>query len=374
MNVRYLSDFVCIRPDFIVHQEDALAWITKMHVEAETKQSNLDQDQMMILAGQLHRVFKKIGLGKEKIQTRGMQLSDLFAKTLDAMVVYNIHKTPKGNGLKEKMDVFSKETLRVFHKIYKQTDLPPHLIHVTCTGYVSPSPAQKIVSEQKGGHISVTHSYHMGCYGAFPALRIAGSHRKSDIVHTEFCTLHMDPLNHTAGQLVIESLFADGFVKYTVSDIKASQSPCLKICALHEIILPDSQDSMTWQCEDWGFGMFLSKDVPLKIAMSLPDYVEELIKQAGLCSDDIYRQAIFAIHPGGPKIISQIQEKLKLADWQVAHSKEILSSHGNMSSATLPHIWDKIVQDLSAADGSYIVSMAFGPGLTISGSIFQKIG
>ncbi len=374
MNTRYLSDFISIRPDFIVQQEDALAWIAQMHVEAEKKQANLDQDQVMILEEHINRLFKRIGLGKEKIQTRGMQLSDLFAKTPDAMVAYNIDKTPQGNGLKQKMGVFSKETLKVFHKIYKQIDLPNHLIHVTCTGYVSPSPAQKIVSEKQGFNTLITHSYHMGCYGAFPALRIAGSHRNSDIVHTEFCTLHMDPLTHTAGQLVVESLFADGFIKYTVSDTKSLESPCLKICALHEIIIPDSQDSMTWQCEDWGFGMFLSKDVPLKIAVSLPEYLDSLIKQASLCPDDIYRNAIFAIHPGGPKIISQVQEKLKLADWQIAHSKDILSSHGNMSSATLPHIWDKIVQDGSAVDGSYIVSMAFGPGLTISGSIFQKIG
>lgn len=374
MNDRYLSDFVCIRPDLIVDQAQALSWIAKMHVEAQRKQGNSNEDQLVLLQEQLKRLFDKIGLGKEKIQTRGMQLSDLCTNNLDEMLVYNINKTPKGVGLKEKMNLFSKETLKIFDKIYDTRALPRHLIHVTCTGYVSPSPAQKIVSRKKSGHTSVTHSYHMGCYGAFPALRIARGHQESDIVHTEFCTLHMNPLNHTVGQLVVESLFADGFIKYTVSDKKELESPCLKICSLHEIIIPDSEDSMTWQCEDWGFGMFLSKDVPLKIATSLPEYVEALITQAGLSSNDIYQRGIFAIHPGGPKIIGQVQEKLGLQDWQVAHSKQILLTHGNMSSATLPHIWNTILQDLSIPNGSYIISMAFGPGLTISGSIFQKIG
>ncbi len=374
MNDRYLSDFVCIRPDLIVDQAQALSWIAKMHVEAQRKQGNSNEDQLILLQEQLKRLFDKIGLGKEKIQTRGMQLSDLCTKNLDEMLVYNINKTPKGVGLKEKMNLFSKETLKIFDKIYDSRPLPRHLIHVTCTGYVSPSPAQKIVSRKKSGHTSVTHSYHMGCYGAFPALRIARGHQESDIVHTEFCTLHMNPLNHTVGQLVVESLFADGFIKYTVSDKKELESPCLKICSLHEIIIPDSEDSMTWQCEDWGFGMFLSKDVPLKIATSLPEYVEALITQAGLFSNDIYQRGIFVIHPGGPKIIGQVQEKLGLQDWQVAHSKQILLTHGNMSSATLPHIWNTILQDLSIPNGSYIISMAFGPGLTISGSIFQKIG
>ncbi|NDB85977.1 MAG: naringenin-chalcone synthase [Alphaproteobacteria bacterium] len=374
MDDRYLFDFVCIRPDLIVEQQQAIAWIAKMHVEAERKQGTINPEQLLLLEEQINRLFEKIGLGKEKIQTRGMHLSDLRTQDLDKMLVYNINKTSKGVGLKEKMDIFSKETLTVFDKIYNEKQLPRHLIHVTCTGYVSPSPAQKIVSRRKSENTSVTHSYHMGCYGAFPALRIAKGHETSDIVHTEFCTLHMNPLNHTLGQLVVESLFADGFIKYTVSGSKELDIPCLKICSLHEIIIPDSEDSMTWQCEDWGFGMFLSKDVPLRIATSLPDYVDSLIKEAGLSSKEIYQRGIFAIHPGGPKIIGQVQEKLRLEYWQVAHSKQILLTHGNMSSATLPHIWDTILQDVSVPNGSYIVSMAFGPGLTISGSIFQKIG
>ena len=43
-----------------------------------------------------------------------------------------------------------------------------------------------------------------------------------------------------------------------------------------------------------------------------------------------------------------------------------------MSSATLPHIWESILADPEAEDRSLLVSLAFGPGLSISGSIMEK--
>ena len=50
---------------------------------------------------------------------------------------------------------------------------PDDIIHVSCSGYVSPSPVQSFLSRRGWLGVGVTHSYHMGCYGAFPAIRTA---------------------------------------------------------------------------------------------------------------------------------------------------------------------------------------------------------
>jgi len=96
--------------------------------------------------------------------------------------------------------------------------------------------------------------------------------------------------------------------------------------------------------------------------------------QADLSEDKIKSEALFAIHPGGPKIIDQIKEILALKEHQIEYSTEVLKSFGNMSSATLPHIWEKMLNDRKVMNGSYIVSMAFGPGLTICGTLFEVKG
>jgi predicted naringenin-chalcone synthase len=52
----------------------------------------------------------------------------------------------------------------------------------------------------------------------------------------------------------------------------------------------------------------------------------------------------------------------------------ILQNFGNMSSATLPHIWEAMLGDIKVPNQALIVSLAFGPGLTISGALLEKNG
>jgi predicted naringenin-chalcone synthase len=56
----------------------------------------------------------------------------------------------------------------------------------------------------------------------------------------------------------------------------------------------------------------------------------------------------------------------------VALSHKVLRERGNMSSATLPHIWKEIL-DLDLKSGTRVVSLAFGPGLTLFGAVFVVV-
>jgi predicted naringenin-chalcone synthase len=118
--------------------------------------------------------------------------------------------------------------------------------------------------------------------------------------------------------------------------------------------------------------MALSRDVPARLANELKGFVEKLCKGAGLSSDDC-ANALFAVHPGGPKILDFAQSLLGLRSNQVEHSRRVLLERGNMSSATLPHIWMNLVADSHVPDRQVIVSLAFGPGLTICGAVLRKV-
>jgi predicted naringenin-chalcone synthase len=78
------------------------------------------------------------------------------------------------------------------------------------------------------------------------------------------------------------------------------------------------------------------------------------------------------VHPGGPRIIDGVRDALKLEESSVEISRRVLRDQGNMSSATLPHIWKEILQDESVPNGAWIPSIAFGPGLTLTGAVFRK--
>jgi predicted naringenin-chalcone synthase len=63
---------------------------------------------------------------------------------------------------------------------------------------------------------------------------------------------------------------------------------------------------------------------------------------------------------------------LRLEEPQLEHSRRVLRERGNMSSATLPHIWFELANDASVRAGTYVVSLAFGPGLTMCGAVLRK--
>jgi predicted naringenin-chalcone synthase len=207
-----------------------------------------------------------------------------------------------------------------------------------------------------------------------PALRIASGSlatgaRRVDIAHTELCSLHLDPRDHALEQLVVHSLFSDGLVHYRA--VRDRGEPGLRVLALHERIIPDSDGAMAWTVGDAGMRMTLARDVPERIASSLRTFVLELLARAGYGLPAL-ANALVAVHPGGPRIIDGVRDVLELGEPQVVTSRSVLRDHGNMSSATLPHIWMRMLEDPRVAVGTLIVSLAFGPGLTVVGAVLEK--
>ena len=119
--------------------------------------------------------------------------------------------------------------------------------------------------------------------------------------------------------------------------------------------------------------MSLSKRVPFMIRDSIGDFVTAICEQVGLDFEREKQNMIFAIHPGGPAILNQIRTRLGIEESQLALSRKVLYEHGNMASATAPHIWQQILESQEIPPGAKVLSMAFGPGLTVIGALFEKI-
>jgi predicted naringenin-chalcone synthase len=60
-----------------------------------------------------------------------------------------------------------------------------------------------------------------------------------------------------------------------------------------------------------------------------------------------------------------------LQKFQTIASHDVLKKYGNMSSATLPHVWKELESVCKPND--VIVSLAFGPGLSLCGAIFKRV-
>lgn len=387
-----LSDFHSLSPRHRSSQGVTLEWLAQAHTRAEG-QLAAGTGRSFEEASFLERMRKRLarfGCSAEQIASRGYEIDDCSHLRWPDMEVYGSTEHAGGAGTRTRTKVFGRIANAALERLFSGVETAPdHLLHVTCTGYESPSAAQLLVAQKSwGDRTKVTHAYHMGCYAALPALRIAAGYAASgnpsgagrdgearvDVVHTELCSLHMNPLRHDAEQLVVQSLFADGCISYSVRPAASlrQRSAALAVLAMDEWLVPDSAASMAWFCSDFGMEMVLARDVPDKIAASLARFVSSLLEQAGE-GRRAHENAVFAIHPGGPKIVDQVAATLQLDEQQIALSRDVLRAHGNMSSATLPHIWQALVRAPEVQHGQLVVSLAFGPGLTLSGAVLRKV-
>ena len=383
-----VGNFRAIGPAHGFSQAESLAWLTEAHTRAEKTRTQkvaepFDENEFRV---DMEKRLARFGCGEDKIAYRGHQLSDCGHTRWSEMSIYRLQDAAEGEGTLARSRAYGELTYELFSRLYStHATPPPDLVHVTCTGYESPSAAQRLVAARGWGNaVRVTHAYHMGCYAALPALHIASAfsaaHRAddgrahfTDVVHSELCSLHMNPLLHTPEQLVVQSLFSDGFIAYSVAErTPLPGGAALALLALREEVLPDSSEAMTWVCADSGMQMTLTRDVPELIASALSDFVANLCEQAELTPREC-DAAAFAIHPGGPRILDLVQDRLHLSEEQIAFSRGVLFSRGNMSSATLPHIWLELLRPGVLVDGRAVISLAFGPGLTLYGAVLRKV-
>src|ERR1043166_3645737 len=198
------SDFQVVLPKYRISQEEAIAWLTEAHFLASGQE--------------LQKSIEHFAAKPKNLNFRYTALEDFSHTDWDRMRLFNLKQRSIGANLSDRMKFFDEVVFETFQRLYAEEQVAPeHLIHVTCTGYISPSGAQRLVSQKNWNQETmVTHLYHMGCYASIPAVRLAQNpKRRIDIVNTELCTLHFDPSSHSPEQLVVQGLFADGFIRFS---------------------------------------------------------------------------------------------------------------------------------------------------------------
>ena len=250
-----------------------------------------------------------------------------------------------------------------------------HVITVSCTGFFAPEPAYEIVKQL--GLSSSTQRFHlgfMGCFAAFPAMKMAKSFCEADpnanvlIICLELCTLHLQSSKKT-DNLISASVFGDGGAGALISS-KQPSAPHFRLDQFATAIASDSEEDMAWTIGDTGFDMVLSTYVPEIIESNLQTAVQPLIDAYSASFEDIKH---WAVHPGGRAILDKVQENFELKDDQLTSSRSTLADYGNMSSATVLFVLKHLLEQPSQEKKESALAIAFGPGLTIESGLLTKI-
>jgi len=272
-----------------------------------------------------------------------------------------------------------------------------HLITVSCTGFFTPGVDLHL--QRSLGLSPSVERYHlgfMGCFAAFPALRMAQAFCTADpravvlIVTVELCTLHLQPSADVDGVLAT-SVFADGAAAALVSARPPSgpQRP-LAIERHATAVTRDGGDDMAWTIGDTGFDMTLTAYVPkvleaetaeaLAPLFAAADVAAAMASSAGAPLAGAAATAAgdvrwWAVHPGGRAIVDKVAAAMSLPEAAVAASRSVLRRAGNMSSATVLFVLAELMDRSmpGPAAGEPLVALAFGPGLTVDSALLRAI-
>ncbi len=242
-----------------------------------------------------------------------------------------------------------------------------HLITVSCTGMSAPGlDLQVIELMDLPKNIFRTSVNFMGCYAAIHALKLADLICNSTplakvvIVCTELCTLHFQR-EPTMDNIASGLLFGDGSAAALITpDDTAAMG--IHITDFYSEVLPKGKKDMAWELSSSGFLMTLSGYIPDLIEEEFEELAGRALQKTKLSKDSVTH---WCIHPGGKKVLEAIHKSLHLTNGELDKSYEILKEYGNMSSATIFFVLDKIMHTLNYKKPNTILGAAFGPGLTM---------
>lgn len=252
-----------------------------------------------------------------------------------------------------------------------------HLVFASCTGFANPGPDYHVIREL--GLNETVERYtvgFMGCYAAFPALRMAAQFCAANreavvlVICLELCTLHLQ-VSDLPESIVANALFGDGAAAAIVSaQPPAPDRPHYRLRAFHSALLPSGEEHMAWDIGDHGFNMVLSAYVPDLIGSNIRGILNGILAKRNLAFSDIDE---WAVHPGGRAILEQVEEHLELPPGALTVSRSILRDYGNMSSPTILFVLKRMLEE-ATAESATTCAVAFGPGLTVEGAVLDRCG
>ncbi|HUB29066.1 MAG TPA: type III polyketide synthase [Terracidiphilus sp.] len=241
-----------------------------------------------------------------------------------------------------------------------------HVIVTSCTGLYAPGLDIEMVNHL-GLDASVERTMigFMGCYAAINALKAARHIVRSEpearvlLLSLELCTLHLKETQDLE-QLLSFLLFADGCSACLVSAAEKG----LGLDSFLSVGVPDTSHLITWRIREGGFDMQLSGQVPGELTRALKDVGRRITRDADPQNIDLW-----AVHPGGRTILDAVEKGMSLPAEALAHSRDVLARFGNMSSATVMFVLQRMLEQ--AKPGQQGCAMSFGPGVTAETMLFH---
>jgi len=303
-----------------------------------------------------------------------MPVAEPGAPAVDATDFYRYGDFPT---TARRMEQYAPQALSLAERAIAQLELGgdlsriTHLIVASCTGFSAPGlDLQLLWRLGLSPQVERQLIGFMGCSAAIPALRAAHHIVRSQpaarvlVVNVEICTLHFQATADLETMLSF-LLFGDGCAAALVT----AEEQGIALDDFHAVIIPKTEDLITWKIGDQGFEMYLSGQVPGQITQALRQEAGRSDDGGILHGEGTQSIDLWAVHAGGRSILDAVEAGLSLPAAALEHSRAILHEFGNMSSATIMFVLQRMLK--TARQKERGMAMAFGPGMVAETARFS---
>jgi len=262
-----------------------------------------------------------------------------------------------------------------------------HLVFCTTSGVDMPG-ADYQLTKLLGLRSSVKRlmMYQQGCFAGGTVLRLAKDLAENNkgarvlVVCSEITAVTFrGPSDAHLDSLVGQALFGDGAAAMIIGadPDRSVERPIFELVSAAQTILPDSDGAIDGHLREVGLTFHLLKDVPGFISKNIEKSLTEAFAPIGI---NDWNSIFWVAHPGGPAILDQVEEKLRLKPEKLRSTRHVLSEYGNMSSACVLFILDemrkKSKEEEKGSTGEGLewgVLFGFGPGLTVETVVLHSV-
>lgn len=273
----------------------------------------------------------------------------------------------------ERNAIYSREMIvlgeQVLQKALHQANWSPqsidYIITVSCTGIMIPSLDAYLINrlqlKQDIVRLPVTE---MGCVGGVSGLIYAKNFLKANpnkraaviTVESPTATFQLD--DFSMANIVSAAIFGDGAACALLSSFPEDNGPKLIDESMYHFY--DKEHMMGFDLTNKGLKMVLDIEVPETIGEHFPAIIHPFLEKNKLTISDI---DYLIFHPGGKKIVHLVEDLFLDLGKNIDDTKEVLRLYGNMSSATVLFVLERIMQQ-NPKSGERGLMLSFGPGFT----------
>jgi alkylresorcinol/alkylpyrone synthase len=242
-------------------------------------------------------------------------------------------------------------------------------VFTSCTCPSIPSVDGQIVENlQLNNSISRVPVYQFGCAGGVQGLalasKLAGTTQHVLLTSVELCSLIYHRNDHSAGHLVGAAIFGDG----SASVVVGPSNQGLEFISSRSFLIPKTRHLMGYNIYDDGAHLRLDKKLPEVLSSVVEGIVEDFLNDNELSFKEINS---WLFHPGGKKILDQLEKIFSLKAEQSLWSRTILSKFGNLSSSTVLFVIKEYLETAKYKIGDFVLLIGIGPGLTLEMILFR---